>query len=503
MTNAISTLQQRWHNLLYVDMQQVDRETVQSSLDRAQLDSFPFVAGSVALLTLLYALIQGLLFQEEGYGLMVVVALVSVLLLWGMQVAVQRGLVLARWADTLYVLLASVVLVNMMLRFYVTGQPRQSANLVLFMVAVGVLLLSTRWVMAMLLVTLAGWSLGVLLLPASPDWPFYVILLLTAAAAALILHLVRVRNYKQAVVMRMVQERQRKELKRLYEEVRSFNEQLETAVRERTLEVESANRQLARLNKTKSDFITIASHELRTPLTIINFNSQVLLDDADAGLDPLQHKYLSGIRRGVLRLEEIVESLLDVAKIDTRSLDLRPSPLKLPLLLRMLASHFQTTLEQRSLTLTIDLMADLPEVEADMEALQKVFYHLIENAIKYTPDGGHIEINGRVAPNRNGDMPQVEIVVADSGVGIDPEVHDLIFQKFYQTGEVMLHSSGKTNFKGGGAGLGLAIAKGIVEAHQGRVWVESPGYDETALPGSRFYLRLPLRIMKDEGFRNS
>lgn len=490
MSSIMQSLQQRWRNLLHIDMQQVDQGMVQASLDRSQVQNFPFVAGSVALLTLLYAMIQGGFFQEEGYSLMVAVALVSGLLVWGMQTAVRQGMMLVHWNNGLYVLLALVVLVNMLLRFYMTGQPRQAANLVLFMVAIGVLLLSTRWVVAMLSLTLLGWFLGVVLLPTTADWSFYLILLLTAAAAALMLHLVWMHSYKQAIVMQIVQARQQWKLQQLYEEVRSFNEQLETAVRQRTLEVESANRQLARLNKTKSDFITIASHELRTPLTIINFNSQVLLDDADVTIDPLQHKYLSGIRRGVVRLEEIVESLLDVAKIDTRSLDLRPSPFKLPLLLRMLGSHFQTTLEKRELTLTIDPMANLPDIEADMEALQKVFYHLIENAIKYTPDGGEIEINGRL--HQENGHACVEVVVADSGIGVDPELHDVIFQKFYQTGEITLHSTGKTSFKGGGAGLGLAIAKGIVEAHQGTIWVESSGCDEEALPGSCFYLQLPL-----------
>lgn len=492
MSHIIHAIQQRWHNLLYIDMQQVEQTEVQSRLDRSQVQNFPFVAGSVTLLLLLYALIQGVLFQEEGYSLMVAVALVSGLLVWGMQTAVQRGLMLVRWNNGLYVVLAVVVLVNMLLRFYLSGQPRQAANLVLFMVAIGVLLLSTRWVVAMLSLTLLGWLLGVLLLPAITDWSFYLILLLTAAAAALMLHLVWLRSYRKAVVLQIVQARQRQELQQLYEEVRSFNEQLETAVRQRTLEVESAYRQLSRLDRTKTDFITIASHELRTPLTIINFNSQVLLDDAEAELDPLQYKYLSGIRRGVVRLEEIVESLLDMAKIDTRSLDLRPSPLKLSLLLRMLVSHFSSTLAERDLTLTIEPMADLPEIEADMEALQKVFYHLIENAIKYTPDGGEIEINGRL--HQENGRTCVEVIVADSGVGVDPELHDVIFQKFYQTGEVTLHSTGKTSFKGGGAGLGLAIAKGIVEAHQGKIWVESEGCDEELLPGSRFHLCLPLQL---------
>jgi signal transduction histidine kinase len=92
-------------------------------------------------------------------------------------------------------------------------------------------------------------------------------------------------------------------------------------------------------------------------------------------------------------------------------------------------------------------------------------------------------------------LPQggVEIVVSDTGIGIDPRYHELIFVKFYQTGELALHSTGKTKFKGGGPGLGLAIARGVVEAHQGRIWVESSGHDEENCPGSKFTVVLPVR----------
>ena len=87
----------------------------------------------------------------------------------------------------------------------------------------------------------------------------------------------------------------------------------------------------------------------------------------------------------------------------------------------------------------------------------------------------------------------MEIIVSDTGIGIDPSLHDVIFTKFYQTSDLALHSSGKTKFKGAGSGLGLAIAKGIVEAHFGRIWVESAGYDETRCPGSQFHVFLPMR----------
>jgi signal transduction histidine kinase len=122
--------------------------------------------------------------------------------------------------------------------------------------------------------------------------------------------------------------------------------------------------------------------------------------------------------------------------------------------------------------------------------IQKVFYHMIMNSIKYTPDGGKVYINGAY---KNGVEPaHVEIAIKDTGIGIDSSAIPLLFSKFYQTGDVMLHSSGKTKFKGGGLGLGLVNARGIVEAHGGSIRVESPGHDEERFPGSTFYVSLPV-----------
>ena len=92
------------------------------------------------------------------------------------------------------------------------------------------------------------------------------------------------------------------------------------------------------------------------------------------------------------------------------------------------------------------------------------------------------------------EIPAVEISVKDTGIGLDATHHELIFEKFYQVGEVTLHSSGKTTFKGGGPGLGLALVRGVARAHGGKVWVESSGQDEARLPGSTFYLQLPVKV---------
>jgi signal transduction histidine kinase len=119
-----------------------------------------------------------------------------------------------------------------------------------------------------------------------------------------------------------------------------------------------------------------------------------------------------------------------------------------------------------------------------------MLYQLIVNAIKYTPDGGTVTISTHIT-SMDDDTPCVEIAVKDTGIGLDEEHHELIFEKFYQVGGVELHSSGKTNFKGGGPGLGLAIVRGVARAHGGKAWVESQGHDEVSYPGSTFYIQLP------------
>jgi signal transduction histidine kinase len=138
-----------------------------------------------------------------------------------------------------------------------------------------------------------------------------------------------------------------------------------------------------------------------------------------------------------------------------------------------------------------EAIRDIPPLWADPELLKKALDHIVVNAIKFTPDGGSIHISARVVEDvRLGKC--AEIRIKDTGIGIDPEHHKIIFDKLYQLGKVELHSSSRTSYKGGGAGLGLAIAAGIVKALQGSIWVESDGQDEERLPGSTFFIRLPL-----------
>jgi signal transduction histidine kinase len=281
---------------------------------------------------------------------------------------------------------------------------------------------------------------------------------------------------------------------RLVENLVRLNQELRQAGRA----LDQAHRNLERLDRTKSDFISIASHELRTPLTVMRGYTEMLLEDEQIQKNPYHLQMIKSLHEGTLRLHEIMDSMFDIAEIDTRNLRLHIQPVDVGELIRGVSSGLGKNISERKQKLFIDLPA-LPLVMADPNILRKVFFHLVQNAIKFTPDGGRIGIHGRVVMPRN-DFPDggIEIVVSDTGVGVDPNFREIIFTKFYQTDESLnKHSTSKSRFKGSGAGLGLALSRGIVEAHGGKIWVESPGYDEINFPGSHFHVLLPLRRLQN------
>lgn len=271
-------------------------------------------------------------------------------------------------------------------------------------------------------------------------------------------------------------------------------DQMTDHLQQRTLELEKTNRILEQMNQAKMRFIHVAAHELRTPLTSINGYAQLMQIKSQENEDLT--KYSNGIQEGSSRMVEIIDNMLDVSRIDMNQLEMQLSEIEIQPVIEKVSSIFHAALQERNISLTTTGLANLPVLCADKDLLYKVFYHVIGNAIKYTPDGGSITVSGRRIEGYT--QGEIEIVVRDTGIGIDPENQELVFEKFYQTGEVLLHSSGKTKFKGGGPGLGLAIARGIVNAHHGRIWLESPGYDETTSPGTTVFVRLPVDGPKHE-----
>ena len=277
-------------------------------------------------------------------------------------------------------------------------------------------------------------------------------------------------------------------LERFFAETSLGLARLETEARIREIEAELglARAELERLDQSKSDFIAVAAHELKTPLTLIEGYSQLLAVELPGDQYPRVQVLLGGLGNGTRRLKQIIEDMIDVSLIDNNLLALHYSPVNLSELVEHLRAEVEATAHQRRLSLSVEPVEPGLTTYVDVHRLRQVLIHILENAVKFTPDGGSITIRSRRLPGF------VEIAVADTGIGIAPENQQRIFEKFASLGDVSLHSSGKTKFKGGGPGLGLPIARGLVAAHGGTLWVESPGYDEVACPGTTVHIMLPL-----------
>ena len=256
-------------------------------------------------------------------------------------------------------------------------------------------------------------------------------------------------------------------------------------------DLQKTNKILRQLDRNKLEFIQIAAHELRTPLTVLNGYVNLMRSQPETQTTPALQDITDGILKGTNRMHKVVNMMLDLTRIGSEALKVASEPVPMQRIIADLVRDLETAAAERQIQFTVTRAEGTPEIKGDPTLIHKALYQLMVNAIKYTPDGGKVHITTRPTVMEDG-SPCLEIAVRDQGIGLDVEHHELIFEKFYQVGEVALHSSGKTTFKGGGPGLGLALVRGVARAHGGKVWVESAGHDEENFTGSTFYLLLPL-----------
>jgi signal transduction histidine kinase len=252
-------------------------------------------------------------------------------------------------------------------------------------------------------------------------------------------------------------------------------------------QVDKARSDLAKLDESKSNFVDVAAHELKTPLTLIDGYTSMLIDVILKQNNNDLLVFTNGILNGSKRLRGIIEDMIDVSLLENNLLILNYQPYWLNRILEFVLLELSPVSKDRDISINIHDFDGYNLMNyGDSERLIQLFKNLVINAIKFTPDGGIININGRKL------IGFIEVLISDTGIGINQEDQAIIFEKFNRLGNVALHSSSKTKFKGGGPGLGLPIAKGIAEAHGGSIWVESSGYSETDFPGSTFHILLPL-----------
>lgn len=285
---------------------------------------------------------------------------------------------------------------------------------------------------------------------------------------------------------------------------REYTQELVVQMERKVRELEMANAEFRRTDELKSKFISMASHELKTPLAVIQgylsvFRAHVV--DLEDEMDEAARVSLAGIDKGVERLKAIIEDMLAVVRIESETLSVHLEPLLIRDPVMVAVHRLERAAKERRLTIQVDPMKGLPIIRADAQLIKQVFLNLLSNAIKFTPDGGRIHISAQATQgielmhrgrptSASGDF--VQIVLQDTGIGIDPEEQERIFDLFYEVRDISLHSTSKTHFLGSGLGLGLAIARGIVEAHGGFLWAESEGCDREQCPGSCFQLLLPI-----------
>jgi signal transduction histidine kinase len=259
-------------------------------------------------------------------------------------------------------------------------------------------------------------------------------------------------------------------------------------------ELTAAFERLQRLDEAKTGFIFLASHELRTPLTLVQGYTDILSAHPLIRDDEMLLELVEGCKQGTDRLRAIVGDIIDLVRAQQKAADPNFRPLRLEPVIETAVAALNLGSSGRELDLRVDVPQDLPPVSGDEAQLGQVFERLIGNAIKYTPEGGCISVTARAYTEKmHGEVkwPFIKIGIRDTGIGIDQEQQRLIFEKFYTAEDTRHHSSSKTQFMGGGPGLGLTIAQGFVENHGGRIWVESDGYDPENLPGSTFFILLP------------
>jgi len=232
-------------------------------------------------------------------------------------------------------------------------------------------------------------------------------------------------------------------------------------IRRQYAELTAVNKELDGTNRQIADFSAMIAHDLRSPLTAM-ISAAAIVEDGLAGLvNEEQKKWLAKIQASARTLVDLVNDFLDLSKLEVGHIDLVKKEVDLKQLIQNAVDNYLVLAQERKISLKSRIAEGLAEIAADPRRLDQVFGNLISNAIKFTPEGGEIEVG---ADQENG--LGVKVWVRDNGVGIAPEEIGQIFEKYRQT------TSGKES-KHKGTGLGLVISKMIVEAHGGKIWVES------------------------------
>lgn len=258
----------------------------------------------------------------------------------------------------------------------------------------------------------------------------------------------------------------------LFEEIWSSQRALEIKVKKRTQELADANTELINLNKSKSDFVSAVSHELRTPLAAVKGYASLINSGQFGPLEEAQKERLLKIEKHVDLLTQLINNLLDIARIESGRITMEREPIPVDEFLLTVHEMVRPQIEEKQINYDVNVN-NVEQLIGDSTHLQRVFMNLLSNAIKYTPEKGTIRLEMKRENN------SIIASVSDTGCGISKDEIPKLFQQFYRTSDPI-------NQKIRGTGLGLALVKQIIEAHNGTIWVTSEKNK-----GSVFSIKIP------------
>lgn len=247
---------------------------------------------------------------------------------------------------------------------------------------------------------------------------------------------------------------------RLFEQTWMAHQELEKKVRERTRELTAALEEVKMVSKRKTDFVSSVSHELRTPLTSIKGYASILLAEQLGALPPQVKERLEKINRHSDELTHMINDLLDIAHIESGKIVMKRQALELRSVTEKILDLFSLQLKEKQINVELNIADSTQSVFADAGQIERVFINFVGNALKFTPGHGKITITIK---NLGG---QVQVDIADSGCGIPEDAQGHIFEEFYRV-------DNSINQQVKGSGLGLSLAKQIVQAHGGKIWFKS------------------------------
>jgi signal transduction histidine kinase/CheY-like chemotaxis protein len=466
---------------------EINPPLLRAAYDAVVLEGLPPVTTGFSLLYAVFAVGHLVLLPPALARPLTITAVAVVLLFLLLRYLVSTGRITLRWAHPAATAMSLVVMLSILQHIHLSGEPRQTTNLMLLIVGAGFFLLASHWFLFFLLVAIVSWTLLAYLSAATSEWMHYSFGMLTATVLSSVGHIARRRTLRRIEVLRARERAQRRE-------------------------IEQARDSALEATRLKSEFLTNISHEIRTPMHGILGMTNLLRDTT---LDRKQRGFADAIRSCGDFLLSLINDLLDLSKIEAGKLQPESFDFNLHTLIHETAAMLRPRAEAKGLRFSVEVTHDVPtSVRGDARRIRQVLVNLLGNAIKFT-ERGAIELRVQASEHplpetlTNENHVRVRFTIRDTGIGIPLDFQDKLFDPFTQ-------ADGSTTRRYGGTGLGLAISKQIIEAMRGEIGVEitradNVSADDDLIPdnnesvneilanrGSIFWFALPLELRPSE-----